>query len=271
MKIRRPNPADWGEFISLAEAESWRVPNFELSLFQGPWSEAAYVLDVDGFCGMVTTAAYEKSAWIGNLVVPFQCRGQGYGTHLFKSALADLVERGVGSVWLTASEQGCSIYEREGFTVVDRVERWVLSAQPGSSGQKELTQHSGERLLLADSMAWGENRRSLLSELCKTGRVFSVDGSIALLQQDQDCQILGPWYSHEASLSANHELLQMIVESRDPSGEMIIDCLASSRIQPLLRVYGLQFCGNNSLMAYGDFKDVNLKAMVSLASLGSVG
>ena len=79
MIVRRPTPDDWQRFMSLAVDEGWRVPGFELTLFQGPWCEYAHVLDVNGFCGLVTAVAYEKSAWIGNLIVPSQYRGKGMG------------------------------------------------------------------------------------------------------------------------------------------------------------------------------------------------
>lgn len=271
MIIRSPNPADWEKFISFAEDEGWRVPNSELTLFQGPWAEYSHVLDVGGFCGMVTTASYEKSAWIGNLIVPLSKRGNGYGTHLFKSVLADLIEQGIATVWLTASEQGRSIYEREGFNAVDSVERWVLPPQRRIVGQKETIYCPDESLMHVDSLVWGESRSPLLYELCNTGKVFSVGGAIALLQQAQDFQVLGPWYSHGADSSANQKIIQMIVASRDPSVEIVIDCLTSSQIQTLCKTVGFQYSGQSTLMVYGDTKDVNLKNLVSLASLGSIG
>ena len=271
MIIRCPNLTDWETFSALAVAENWRVPRSESGLFQGSWSEHAYVLEDDGFCGLVTAVAYEKSAWIGNLLVPHHRRGKGYGTHLFKAVFAGLVEQGMTSIWLTASDQGRGIYEREGFTVVDSVERWVLPSQRGSLGQKATTHHPDEGLLHADALVWGENRKSLLSELCNIGKIFSAGGAIALLQQGQDFQVLGPWYSHGADPSANQELLQRIVASRDPAVEIVIDYLTSSQIQPFCKTVGFQYSGQSVMMVYGDAKGVRLKNLVSLASLGSIG
>lgn len=119
MVVRRLNQSDWELFSSLAGAENWWAPQSELLLFKGPWSQYDQVFDDDEFCGLVTAVAYEKSAWIGNLIVPHNLRGKGYGSSLFKAALADLAGRGTTSIWLTASDQGRTIYEKEGFVVVD--------------------------------------------------------------------------------------------------------------------------------------------------------
>ncbi len=271
MIIRQPNPVDWERFSALAGAENWQVPHSELQLFKGPWSQSAYVLDDEGFCGLVTAVAYEKSAWIGNLIVPYNLRGKGYGRYLFKSRLAALIEQGMISIWLTASEQGRSIYEREGFVEVDCIERWFLSAPRVAIGFPLEGETSWEKLLYVDSLAWRENRDPLLSALCSCGKVFNVESSIALLQTGQDVQVLGPWYVHEDSLHAHQDLLKMMIAATDPNVPVVVDSLASSRLPALCVSAGFQFAGRTSLMAYGDIRSINLRSMMSLASLGSVG
>lgn len=272
MIIRHPNFADWEKFSALAAGEGWRVPHSELRLFQGPWSQNAFVLDDDGFCGFVTAVAYEKSAWIGNLIVPHALRGKGYGSHLFRAVLTHLVEQGMASIWLTASEQGVGIYEREGFRAVNRVERWALFPSPEVLRQPEMLIHNSyDKLLRLDTQVWGENRISLLSELDNSGTILSIRDSVALVQQNPDQQIIGPWYSREASVPANHDLLQGIIATRDSSKEIVIDCLSSSKIHFLCEAVGFECCGQTTLMVSGDIKSVHLKNMVSLASLGSIG
>lgn len=272
MIIRHPNRADWEIFMSLAGAENWRVPHNEQQLFMGPWSQHAYVLDDTGFCGLITAVAYEKSGWLGNLIVPRQLRGRGYGSHLFRAAFSDLVEQGVMSVWLTASEQGRSIYEREGFVVVDRIERWILPTQEEAFSRSQLLTHdSCESLLRMDSEVWGESRIPLLSELCRAGEIFSVGSSIALLQKGPGHQMIGPWYSHDAGARPNRELLQALVTLSCPSAEIVVDCLSSSLVPSLCGSSGFKLKGHAALMAYGDIKAVNLKRLMSLASLGSIG
>ena len=118
MIIRLPNQSDWETFSALACRENWRVPHTELQLFKGAWAQYVRVLDDHKFCALLSSVAYEKSAWIGNLIVPDSLRGKGYGSHLFKAVFADLVEQEMTSIWLTASAQGRSIYEKEGFEKV---------------------------------------------------------------------------------------------------------------------------------------------------------
>ena len=271
MIFRHPNQSDWETFSTLTCLENWRVPHTELQLLKGPWAHYVRVLDDDKFCGLATSVAYENSAWIGNLIVPHNLRGKGYGSHLFKTVLTDLVGQGMKTIWLTASDQGRSIYEREGFVEVDRIERWVLPPPGNSTGSLLQGENSYEKLFYADRLAWSENRAPLLSVLFNGGKVFSVEGAIALLQAGPDVQIVGPWYAHEASLHAQQNLLDIMIAATDPNIPVFVDLLASSPLPALCDSSGFQLTGQTSLMAYGDIGSIDLKSMVSLASLGSVG
>jgi len=271
MIIRHPNQSDWEHFSTLASSENWRVPRSELQLFKGSWSQYAHVLDDDGFCGLVTSVAYEKSAWIGNLIVPQDLRGKGYGSHMFNSVLTDLIAMGMASVWLTASNQGRSIYEKEGFVDIERIERWVLPPSGTTTGCLVGGGNTCEDLIYADQLAWGDNRGLLLSVLCDSGKVFTVDGAITLLQTGPDVQIIGPWYAHETSIHSQHDLLMMVLAAINPRLPAFVDLFASSSLQALCESAGFQFVGSTYLMANGDIGEINLSGMVSLASLGSMG
>lgn len=271
MIIRQPNCTDWEIFSALASLENWRVPWSEFQRFKGPWSQFSHVIDDNGFCGFITAVVYEQSAWIGNLIVPNDLRRKGYGQYLFKSILTDLAGRGMTSIWLTASDQGRSLYEREGFVEVDRIERWVLPRSRKTMGSPLDGDNNIEKLLYADRLAWGENRESLLSDLCNGGEVFTVAGAVALLQTDPDIHILGPWYTYGASLHAHQDLLNKMIAASDPNIPIIVDLLSSSPLPALCDSAGFQLTGETSLMAYGDIGSIDLTGMVSLASLGSIG
>jgi GNAT superfamily N-acetyltransferase len=271
MILRHPNQSDWETFSVLACLENWRVPRTELQLLKGSWAHYVRVLDDDKFCGLVSAVVYEKSAWVGNLIVPHHLRGKGYGSHLFKFVLADLAEKGMTSIWLTASDQGRSIYEKEGFVEVDRIERWVLPPPGNATGSPLQGENSYEKLFYADRLAWSENRAPILSVLCNVGKVFTVEGASALLQTGPDVQIIGPWYAHDASLHAHQTLLKMMIAATDPNVPVVVDLFASSPLPAICDSSGFLFTGRTSLMAYGDIGSIDLKSMVSLASLGSVG
>lgn len=271
MTFRLPDQSDWEVFSTLAHSEKWHVPRTELQLFQGPWSHYVRVLDDEKFCGLATAVAYEKSAWIGNLIVPHNLRGKGYGSHLFKSVLADLLEQEITSIWLTASDQGRSIYEKEGFVEVDCIERWVLPPAGEAIGFPLEGENSFEKLLSADRLVWDENRDLLLSVLCDGGKVFTHEGSVALSQAGPDVQVVGPWYAHEASLHAHKGMLKMMIAATKPDIPVVFDLFASTPLPSLCDSFGFQFAGRTALMTYGDIGSIDLQSMVSLASLGSVG
>ena len=271
-KIRVAEKSDWDDFQVLAEIEDWKVPVVERQLFRESWTPFARVMELNQtFCGLVTSVAYQRSGWIGNLVVPVELRGQGYGTHLFNAALSALQAQRLESVWLTASEMGRPIYEKAGFVIVDSVERWIIGKR-APSGPAEILDNDGEQQLRAlDLAAWGEDRSSLLEALCLSGHVFVCDDSVALLQYEPGLQIIGPWYSPSGCPRTNRLLLQKILTGANPHDEIVVDLLASTPIRQLLAAAGFACKGKNLLMVLGDAGHVQRDMMVSLASLGSVG
>ena len=57
--LKPPQRKDWQCFYEQTAIEGWRVPQLERQLFQGPWKDAARVLETDGvFCGMVTAVPH---------------------------------------------------------------------------------------------------------------------------------------------------------------------------------------------------------------------
>ncbi|MGK2905975.1 MAG: GNAT family N-acetyltransferase [Desulfuromonadales bacterium] len=271
-RIRIAEKTDWDQFFTLAGAEGWRIPDIERQLFAGPWQHCARVMEVDrAFCGLVTSVAHERSGWIGNLIVPRQLRGHGYGSRLFMAALSVLQAQGMRSLWLTASQLGLPIYEKSGFTRVDTIERWV-SGSRSSGGAARLAAPAAKELLCAcDLAAWGEARTPLLESLLELGQAFAVEGSVALLQQEPGLQIIGPWYSRSCCPHANRQLLQQILTAADPCIEIVVDILSSSPLRSLLAAAGFVCSGHNALMVQGDAGDIDSGMMVSLASLGSIG
>jgi len=268
MKITIPRQKDFKKFYELAAAEGWRVPQIERKLFEGIWARYARALILNGqFCGLVTFVPHHKSAWIGNLLVPAYLRGKGYGGHLFSTAQQELKRSGTTSIWLTASALGQPIYEKAGFSVVAQIDRWTLPAgstcpNPEITAQKQV-------LLQADNSAWQEDRCSFLALVAESGKVFAVDGEVALLQKGTDLQTIGPWYARAES--SCDRLLKKLLCSVDPNLELIIDLFSESPLRPHLIEAGFAFSGSNQLMAKGDYETVNLGEMVALASLGSIG
>lgn len=268
LRIVTPQASDWEAFQVLAGAEGWRVPRQELELYAGPLADSAFVLrDADRPLGFVTVVAHQRSGWIGNLLVRPEERRRGFGVRLFEHALAFLERKGVGSIWLTASEQGRPLYRRRGFRTVDTVVRWVVVPQRrgGTAGNGAI----GE-LLAADRRAWQESRLSLLDGVAGGGRVFTHGETVLLLQVGEDPQVLGPWYSREFCPRENRMVLAAVMEAAGP-GELVIDTLASAPVAGLLVVAGFERRGECALMVRGMLPPGNLDGLVALASLGSMG
>jgi len=270
-ELRAASERDWEVFSRLAASEGWRVPQRERQLLQGAWSEAVQVLgEAEIFCGLVSAVCHGLSGWIGNLLVPRRLRGQGYGRRLFEAAVETLEERGARSLWLTASAQGAPLYAQSGFETVGAIERWVLPARAGKSSLQVAAGRQA-RLAEADAAAWGGERSALLRALTRSTSVFAEGDAVALLQQDSDLEILGPWYAPEPCPRSNRLLLQQVLEVRQPRRELVVDLLAASPIRALLVAAGFTQVGENLLMVRGERDRVALPQMVSLASLGSIG
>ena len=270
--IRIAQKTDWHKFQALAEKENWKVPQLERTLFQSSWQDYAFAL-VDGetFCGLVTAIPYPQSGWIGNLIVPSELRGRGYGKELFNEALSFLKNQGVTSVWLTASTLGKPIYEKAGFVTVNEVERWVSTRREPVVMEETLTARAADRLRGADFTAWGEDRSLLLEALIPRGKVLACNESVALLQQEVEMQMLGPWYSADNCPHANRALLQGMLALADPEIELVVDVFGGSPVRPLLHAADFFCMGKNALMVKGAADGVDMSTMVSLASLGSLG
>ena len=271
MKIDSPTDADWDLFLALARKEGWKIPPREQELYRGALADGAFVLRSQGeIHGFVTAVAHEKSGWIGNLIVPARNRGLGYGSRLFDHAVSFLKGRGVTSVWLTASKLGRPLYAKKGFCTVGGVRRWVRvmdeAAGASPAGEGDL-----EALCRLDSRAWGESRRRLLLPMADGGRVFLCGDSAALLQEGDGMRVMGPWLSCSLCPRENRQVLLSVFSGVESGTEVVVDLLESSPLAPLLTAAGFTPKGRCDLMTLGTFRGVDLRSVVSLASLGSMG
>jgi GNAT superfamily N-acetyltransferase len=272
MKIDSPTEADWQVFLDLAMAEGWRVPRRELELYRGILAGGAFVLRRQGEpCGFVTAVPHENSGWIGNLLVAARCRGRGYGNLLFDRALEFLRDRGMTSVWLTASQSGRPIYEKKGFQLVGGIERWTLVLDEPPMGTRSGAHGDFGSLCRGDCRIWGESRRSLLIPLARGGEVFSQGETSALLQEGDGMRVLGPWVSETLCPRENRRVLLSALASVPAGTEVVVDLLEGSPLSSLVTAAGFRRRGRSDLMVLGPRAGVDLRPLVALASLGSMG
>jgi ribosomal protein S18 acetylase RimI-like enzyme len=103
---------------------------FETCLAHDP--EGGFIAEADGRrIGMVTTTSYARSAWIGNLIVIPECRGQGLGRRLAAYTMTHLSSQGTQTIRLEADPPGIKIYRGLGF--VDEFESLRFQLAPGGA------------------------------------------------------------------------------------------------------------------------------------------
>jgi GNAT superfamily N-acetyltransferase len=271
LTIARPEIHDWGTFFFLAQAEHWLVLPPEVALFRGPLASWAFALRHDGeTCGFVTAVPYRDFAWIGNLIVARDLRGQGFGGRLFDHVCEHLQRAGIKAIWLTASDQGRPLYASRGFREFDRVSRWTLKLPERRHNGHALDSDSLESLVRADRRVWGTDRRMVLHALSTGGDILRTDGGIALLQSHGPLKVLGPWLAEPDTTPDFTATLRAVVTLAN-GGTLYTDILTSSGVEPLLRACGFTPAGSCSLMVRGEPAVDPHGGAVALASLGSLG
>lgn len=259
---------DWPLFLSWVEREGWSVSFQERRLLQNPWRSSFFALHTrGGLQGFVSAVAYKESGWIGNLLVGPEQRGRGYGADLFDFALDFLRNAKLPRIWLTASVAGQPIYQRRGFRVVDRVERWVAT---GLGQQVDTEAQAVADLVQSDERCWGESRSALINALADDGEVLRVEGDLGLLQPGVHAWQFGPWLSAERKPQHSRQILTLAVEKTARGKELLVDVLVSSGMEWVLRTSGFKKKGSNQLMVLSD-KPFGVDGVMALASLGSIG
>jgi len=272
MKIRSATTSDWQVFLTLAKEEGWQVPRLEVDLLTSALNGGAFALLEGGVCrGFVTTAAHPRSGWIGNLILAPEGRGKGTGGRLFDFAVGHLERRGSASIILTASELGRPLYEKRGFRSIGTIERWRHDPAPRRGPRPPFEREGREALCQLDALAWDEARGSLLTFLSERGQTFVAGLSCLHVQEGEDMQVLGPWYSASRCLEENHRLLRLALDAVKYAAPLFTDLLVESGLSPLLDRAGFRPCGSTALMVKGECPAELSRHLVSLASLGSLG
>ncbi len=176
--IRQFDQSDIDFAITQTSREGWdnTPPVFRVFLAQDP--DGCFIAKLGGeTAGMITTTCYERSAWIGNLIVTPPHRRKGIGRHLMEHAIGQIEVRGIRTISLEADPMGVRLYRRLGF--VDQSESPRFIKQPPHA----LCPCPADRLAVADLDAvaamdaayFGDDRRRLMSELfCSSLAAYTV-------------------------------------------------------------------------------------------------
>lgn len=266
LMMDRFTEADLPAFFSMASQEGWICDQWEFDflLREAPDGCRAILTD-SGIAACVTAIAYGRQGWIGNLIVAPTMRRQGLGRRLMEESLTWLRKSGVTTVWLTASQQGASLYESLGFEAIDRIERWVGIGRNGT--------WVADRPLLAtvasiDANGWGGSRTRLLMEKMLLGQVFRSGSGYLVGQNTPSGYQLGPG---GGDLEAMPELLDRVLIAAG-GGRVFLDLPAGNAgAGAVLDARGFSCCGEALLMCRGDASGYHADRIWALATMGSIG
>jgi len=160
-----------------------------------------FVAEIDGEpAGMVTTTAFERTGWIGNLIVTPDHRRDGVGTRLMEHALERLRAAGLGTVRIDADPPGMGIYKRLGFVeTYDSLRFWSRDMRGcAHTGVRTMSSTDHDAVAAFDAARFGDDRSRflrLLADVCTHALVLIDDGELAgfsFVIPTQDGVQLGP-------------------------------------------------------------------------------
>jgi ribosomal protein S18 acetylase RimI-like enzyme len=257
-------------FLRAADSEGWISDRWELSFLLKSFPEGCRTALRNGNpAGFVTSVCYDRSGWIGNLLVRKEMRGQGLGRALFEGALQSLEFAGADTVWLTASADGQPLYEKLGFAAIDRITRW-RSRGIGRGRPYRRAAYELKSLEETDLACWGDRRSILLSAVAERGMVIvGADGFCIVRRVGERVQI-GPWACRRCEGAGL--LLQEGVAVAPLSAEIVLDVPASNgEAAVLLAAEGFSPVGSTALMYRGAPPAYAPDMIFAMASLGSMG
>ena len=261
-------------FLTLAAKESWVAERWEFEFLLSEFPQGCFTARLENgeAVGFVTSLRHERSGWIGNLIVAREQRRRGVGETLFTSALEALQTAGVVTFWLTASKSGAPLYEKHGFTEIDRIIRWVGEGRqryaPGDlAGEGSVPDPSKSDL---DLLAWGDRRDVLLAATAERGKVLHDNSGFILLQPCGNSLQFGPFSAVDPD-GANR-LFDAASRNVARGIKVFVDAPALNRAALcMLNRKKMKIAGSNLLMYAGEKPHYRPELIYGLASMGSCG
>jgi len=172
-------------------------------------------IEVENEIAATTTALFygHRLAWIGMVLTRMQFRGQGLARRLLTEALALCDRMKIETVKLDATDMGKPLYEKFGFRVEQRAERW---AGPGSTKVTHSSAHLSEAAPITDLAAFGADRSALLEKLPRRNPPLHHKSSYAFTRTGRQKSYLGPCVCDDSTSAGS--LLQRAVETINLSG-----------------------------------------------------
>ena len=171
IEIRLLFESDIPSAMRLKEAAGWNQTEADWRRLLWLEPNGCFGAVIEGrLVGTTTTTIYGELAWIGMVLVDPQHRRQGIAAKLMNVAL-DYLNGKVETIKLDATALGQPVYEKFGFEVESKVERW--------SGTGNSTRHLSvvmdhEAVLNLDRLAFNADRSKLIERLVDEACVAPV-------------------------------------------------------------------------------------------------
>jgi len=167
-----------------------------------PPGEICYVAEINGTrVGFGAARSYGQAAYIGPMAVDPSVRRQGIATTLLRALIAFLQCTGCGTFLLDATESGAPLYERFGFSDVDRTDVYERDAKAGISADSpgRLDERDFLKAAAIDRRITGCDRSDAL-------RRFAQDSNVSLAVHKHGYalthgRVVGPWLAYSESVA----------------------------------------------------------------------
>ncbi|MEI6209917.1 MAG: GNAT family N-acetyltransferase [Desulfuromonadales bacterium] len=265
---------DIAPFLRLAAAENWVAEPWEFVFLLKTFPEGCFCMrNSDGLeVAFVTALRHEKSGWIGNLIVAEEFRGRGFGEAMFRKAQEALHGSGVETLWLTASDSGKALYEKYGFSSIDRIIRWIGTSRTLRAGSTRPVMRAGRSTSVNsfDCKVWGDRRDELLAVTADRGRLLTDESGFVVIQPCGADRQLGPFAACDSV--AAERLYHTALNTLEPGSKIYVDAPVSNRAAVrLFTRERMHACSSNELMFAGAVPDYRPELLYGLATMGSCG
>jgi predicted N-acetyltransferase YhbS len=203
--IRRMEKKDMAQSVALTDLMDWGLTEEDFAFNIGLEPGGCFVAVSEGerVVGVITSVAYGKVGWVGNVIVHPRRRDSGIGAALVSHALDHLTMRGVVTTGLYGYRNVVHFYERLGFRV-SRPFSWMSCKTVSWMGEAAPSAEPTDiqAIVELDERCFGAPRqrllRSLLASPFAVTRVALDQGKlisyVAATKFEETVEI-GPWAS----------------------------------------------------------------------------
>ena len=166
--IRRMEKKDMAQSVALTDLMDWGLTEEDFAFNIGLEPGGCFVAVSEGerVVGVITSVAYGKVGWVGNVIVHPRRRDSGIGAALVSHALDHLTMRGVVTTGLYGYRNVVHFYERLGFRV-SRPFSWMSCKTVSWMGEVAPSAEPTDiqAIVELDERCFGAPRQRLLREI----------------------------------------------------------------------------------------------------------